>query len=164
MERGLTVKGTREPYGFFRRIEVGASAPEPEMRADLGPCPRDPDGREAGELANALQGGNTQETPKRTGLNAPRRAKKRGIWRTDYIKRVIVENNNALGAGDSPSDAKEKTPEDTQEPRTPLQSDRWDHEAQAGMRAIKGLGTEEATLITIRGTQEEEDNRPWQRA
>ena len=51
-------------------------------------------------MANALQCGNTQEILKRMVLNVPRMANKRGILRMDYIKRVIVENYNALGFGD----------------------------------------------------------------
>ena len=68
------------------------------MRADLGPRPRAPTpGRS--RLANAIQCGNTQEILKRMVLNVPRMANKRGILRMDYIKRVIVENYNALGFG-----------------------------------------------------------------
>ena len=132
------------------------------MRADLGPCPRDPDGRDAWELANAIQCGNTQEILKRMVLNVPRMANKRGILRMDYIKRVIVENYNALGFGDLSSDVKEKTSGDLQDFMMSLLSDRLDYEAQAVMRAIKGLGTDEATLITILCTLEEEDIMPLQ--
>ena len=45
-----------------------------------------------------------------------------------------------------------------------LLSDRLDYEAQAVMRAIKGLGTDEATLITILCTLEEEDIMPLHQA
>ena len=88
-------------------------------------------------------------------LNVPRMANKRGILRMDYIKRVIVENYNALGFGDLSSDVKEKTSGDLQDFMMSLLSDRLDYEAQALMRAIKGLGTDEATLITILCTLEE---------
>ena len=115
----------------------------------MGPCPRDSDGRDAWELANAIQCGNTQEILKRMVLNVPRMANKRGILRMDYIKRVIVENYNALGFGDLSSDVKEKTSGDLKDFMMSLLSDRLDYEAQAVMRAIKGLGTDEATLITI---------------
>ena len=41
-------------------------------------------------------------------LNVPRMANKRGILRMDYIKRVIVENYNALGFGDLSSDSRRR--------------------------------------------------------
>ena len=88
-------------------------------------------------------------------LNVPRMANKRGILRMDYIKRVIVENYNALGFGDLSSDVKDNTSGDLQDFMMSLLSDRLDYEAQALMRAIKGLGTDEATLITILCTLEE---------
>ena len=82
----------------------------------------------------------------------------------DYIQRVIVETYNMMGYGDLKSDVKEKTHGDLQDFMMSLLSDRLDFEAQTVMRAIKGLGTDEATLITILCTLAEEDILPLQMA
>jgi len=134
------------------------------MRADFGPCPQDRDGRAAWELANAIAAENTQEILKRIVLNVPVFSNPRGMLRMDYIQRVIVETYNMMGYGDLKSDVKEKTHGDLQDFMMSLLSDRLDFEAQTVMRAIKGLGTDEATLITILCTLAEEDILPLQMA
>ena len=134
------------------------------MRADFGPCPQDRDGRAAWELANAIACENTQEILKRIVLNVPVFSNPRGMLRMDYIQRVIVETYNMMGYGDLKSDVKEKTHGDLQDFMMSLLSDRLDFEAQTVMRAIKGFGTDEATLITILCTLAEEDILPLQMA
>lgn len=120
------------------------------MRADFGPRPHDPDGAMAWELANAIAAENTQEIMKRVLLNIPRFANPRKMMRMDFIQNVIVAKYNELGLGDLKSDVVEKTSGDLQDFMMALLGDRLDFEAQALMRAIKGLGTDEATLITDR--------------
>jgi hypothetical protein len=134
------------------------------MRADFGPCPQDRDGRAAWELANAIACENTREILKRIVLNVPVFSNPRGMLRMDYIQRVIVETYNMMGYGDLKSDVKEKTHGDLQDFMMSLLSDRLDFEAQTVMRAIKGFGTDEATLITILCTLAEEDILPLQMA
>ena len=134
------------------------------MRADFGPRPHDPDGAMAWELANAIAAENTQEIMKRVLLNIPRFANPRKMMRMDFIQNVIVAKYNELGFGDLKSDVVEKTSGDLQDFMMALLGDRLDFEAQALMRAIKGLGTDEATLITILCTIAEEDILPLQMA
>ena len=134
------------------------------MRADFGSCPQDADGRAVWELANAIACANTQEILKRMVLNVPRLSNQRGMLREDYIERVIVEAYNHAGYGDLKSDVKEKTEGDLQDFMMALLSDRLDFQAQALMRAIKGFGTDEATLTTILCTTAEEDILPLQMA
>eukprot|EP00959_Pyramimonas_sp_CCMP1952_P143774 3010092-Pyramimonas_sp.AAC.1 len=87
-----------------------------------------------------------------------------GIMRQDYIKNEIKQKYGEFGYGDLRSDVMDLTHPDSalKDLLTALLSERLDFESQVLMKAMKGLGTDEETLISILCTLDEEDIFPLQ--